>query len=120
MKSELERRYEDEKGIIFWGKNERTLMRFKFGFDDTKAGTTTATEYAHGFWNGAQRRVIVTVGKVDCRVNDKLDLGEFGTARVESVECELLDSTKTELNYCPYNRASKITRITVVGASANV
>lgn len=116
MKSELERKYEDDHGVVFWGKNERTLVRFKFGFDDSKTGQATATEIMHGFHNGTQRRVVVTVGNVDVRTNDYLDLGSFGKAKAESVERVLLDDSKTELNYCPYNKASKITRITVTGA----
>lgn len=105
------KQYQLEHEHIFMGKVLRTGEPFKFGFVTENGSNTTAIDKVHGVWMGAGTLQIETVNKFDIKIQDTVNLGDFGFGKVAQISVVHLNPL--QMRFVKPDQADKIMRISV-------
>lgn len=110
MLSETARLYELKHGLLLDGLLEHGKQKtaFKYGFETINKNETTLI---HGYMGAQNVTEIETVRPVTVAVGDKVTLVDGKSGKVTNTSVKLLDDT--QLRFVSYERADKITRITI-------
>lgn len=110
MLSQTARMYELKHGLLLDGTlyHGDVVTKFKYGFETINKNKTTVI---HGYTGAQNVTEIETVRPVVVTIGDKVELADGKKGKVTNTAVKLLEDK--QLRFVPYERAEKITRITI-------